>query len=124
MQKQRAWAEQKLKAGEKFGLAVEYPTFELLWYDIEWRTRQIMEDLVDPMQNQLLDNKDNINQLHQENKKQNDRFDELKETIFNHKGKLDVFEQINLKIADGVAKTKTLADEIGFVKKQVNTKMD
>lgn len=51
-----------------------------------------MEDLVEPMQEQLLDNKDNINQLHQENKKQNNRFEDLRETIFNTKGKLDVFE--------------------------------
>ena len=76
-----------------------------------------MEDLVEPMQDQLLDNKDNINQLHQENKKQNNRFEDLRETIFNTKGKLDVFEQISLKIADGAAKTKTLRDEITFIKK-------
>ena len=49
MQKQRALAEARLLAGEKFGLAVDYPTFELLWYDIEWRTRQIMRDLVEPV---------------------------------------------------------------------------
>ena len=83
-----------------------------------------MEDLVEPMQDQLLDNKDHIQQLHQENKKQNNRFDDLRETIFNTKGKLDVFEQISLKIADGAAKTKTLKDEVTFIKKQVNTKMD
>ena len=46
MQKQREWAEKRLAAGDEFGLAVEYPTFELLWYDIEWRTREMLEGLV------------------------------------------------------------------------------
>ena len=63
MKAQREWAEKKLKAGDKFGLAVEYPTFELLWYDIEFKTRSMLEDLILPVKQELVDNQDSINQL-------------------------------------------------------------
>ena len=52
-----------MRAGEKSGLAVEYPTFELLWYDIETKTRSIMQDLIQPVRQELIDNQDSINQL-------------------------------------------------------------
>ena len=91
---------------------MEYPTFELLWYDIEWRTREIINDLVQPVKHDLIQNEDSINQLFQEKEKVNGRIDELKETIFNTSGKLDVFEQINLKIANGAAETKILGDKV------------
>ena len=123
MEKQRAWAEQKLKAGEKFGLAVENPTFELLWYDIEWRTREIINDLVQPVKHELIHNEDCINRLFQADEKVNTRVDELKETIFNTSGKLDVFEQINVKIAKWAAETKILNDKCQHVESKVFERM-
>ena len=55
------WAEKKLARGEKFGLAVEYPTFELLWFDIEWRTREMLEKLIEPIQNRMTSDEDQMN---------------------------------------------------------------
>ena len=52
------------------------------------------------------------------------RVDELKETIFNTNGKLDVFEQINLKLAGGEAERKILANNIEFMEERVNTRMN
>ena len=110
LQKQRAWAEQKLAAGEKFGIAIEYPTFDLLWFDIEWRVRSIMEGILIPVRDTMTESQDFINQLFQENTKANQRVDELKEVVFNTNGKLDIFEQINLKIATVDAERKILKD--------------
>ena len=46
------------KRGEKFGIAVEYPTFELLWFDIEWRCRELIEKLVAPIKDRMTDDED------------------------------------------------------------------
>lgn len=92
MRRERMWAEKKLARGEKFGLAVEYPTFELLWFDIEWRTREMLEKLVEPIQTRMALDEDQMNQIEIATEKVDNRLDELRETIFNQRGKLDVFE--------------------------------
>ena len=55
----------------------------------------------------------------QEKEKVNTRIDDLKETIFNTNGKLDVFEQINLKLANNSAETKICADRVEHVESKV-----
>jgi len=48
------------------GLASEYPSFDLLWFDIETKTRHLMEELLDPIVDRLLKNKDSMNVIKQE----------------------------------------------------------
>ena len=83
MRRERMWAEKKLQRGEKFGLAVEYPTFELLWFDIEWRCRELIEKLVAPINDRMTSDEDQMNQLYVATDKVDNRLDELRETIFN-----------------------------------------
>ena len=89
-----------LIAGDKAGLAVEYPSFDLLWFDIETKTRQLLQELMDPVMDRLIENSQDIEHLKKDHISSNAKIEEIKDTIFETNGKLDVFEQINLKLAD------------------------
>lgn len=83
-----------------------------------------MEELLDPVIDRLVNHKDLINQVKQEGQKAAKRIEELKETIFNTNNKLDVFEQINLKIASAEAEIKILEDKFTYENKNLKTRMD
>ncbi len=83
-----------------------------------------MEELLDPIVDRIVNHKDLINQVKQEAQKAAKRIEELKETIFNTNNKLDVFEQINLKIAKAEAEIKILEDKFDYENKNVKTRMD
>ena len=91
----------------------------MLWFDIETKTRHLMEVI-----DRLVNHKDLINQVKQEGQKAAKRIEELKETIFNTNNKLDVFEQINLKIASAEAEIKILEDKFTYENKNLKTRMD
>jgi len=63
-------------------LSTEYPSFELLWFDIESKTRNLIQELIDPIIDRLVDHQDKINQLRQDTRKTDDKVENLKETIF------------------------------------------
>ena len=48
-------------SGDFKGLSSEYPSFELLWFDIESKTRHLVQELIDPVIDKLVDNSDKIN---------------------------------------------------------------
>ena len=48
----------------------------------------------------------------------------LKETIFQTNGKLDIFEQINLKLANLEAERKILEDKVDYENKTIKGRMD
>ena len=81
------------------GLATEYPSFELLWFDIETKTRHLFEELVDPIIDKLYDHKAQLSQVKKEAQKHAELIKDLRETVYNTDKKLDIFEQINMKIA-------------------------
>lgn len=88
-----------LTAPDFKGLSTDYPSFDLLWFDIETKTRHLMEELLDPIVDRLVSYKDSINQVKTDGQKATKKIEELKDTIFNTNNKLDVFEQLNLRIA-------------------------
>lgn len=92
IQARREQLTKNLTAPDFKGLATEYPSFDLLWFDIETKTRHLMEDLLDPIIDKLFNHKDLINQVRQESHKAAKRIEELKEVVFNTNNKLDVFE--------------------------------
>ena len=63
-------------------MSTEYPSFELLWFDIESKTRNLIQELIDPIIDRLVDHQDKINQLRQDTRKTDDKVENLKETIF------------------------------------------
>ncbi len=83
-----------------------------------------MEELLDPIVDRIVNHKDLINQVKQDANKAAKRIEELKETIFNTNNKLDVFEQINLKIAKTEAEIKILEDKFDYENKNVKSRMD
>jgi peptidoglycan hydrolase CwlO-like protein len=83
-----------------------------------------MEELLDPIVDRIVNHKDLINQVKQDANKAAKRIEELKETIFNTNNKLDVFEQINLKIAKAEAEIKILEDKFDYENKNVKSRMD
>ncbi len=64
------------------------------------------------MLDRLVDNTDSINQLNKENKEKDYEIRKLKEMVFHSDEKLDVFEQINLRLAEGEANRKILEERV------------
>jgi len=106
------------------GLSQEYPSFELLWFDIMTRSRHLMAELLEPVIDQIVGHKDNLNQLKKETSKSNRKIEELKETIFNTNNKLDVFEQINMRLATLDADRKVLEEKVDFENDKLKSRMD
>ena len=59
--RKRELEKQGLIAGEFKGLSTEYPSFDLLWFDIESKTRLLVQELIDPIVDKLVDHQDIIN---------------------------------------------------------------
>lgn len=61
IQAKREQLTKNLQAPDFKGLTSEYPSFDLLWFDIETKTRHLMEELLDPIIDRLVNHKDLIN---------------------------------------------------------------
>ena len=92
IQAKREQLAKNLQAPDFKGLPTDYPSFDLLWFDIETKTRHLMEELLDPIIDRLVNHKDLINQIKQDGIRSTKKIEELKDTIFNTNNKLDVFE--------------------------------
>lgn len=77
-----------MHSGDFKGLSQEYPSFELLWFDIMTKTRQLMQELLDPIVDRLVHHKDYLGRLEDEQNKSNSRIQELNDTFFNTGSKL------------------------------------
>ena len=62
--------------------------------------------------------------MRQEQEKTDAKVENLKETIFQTNGKLDIFEQINLKLANLEAERKILEDKVDYENKTMKSRMD
>lgn len=122
--RQKELVSKGLVSGDFKGLATDYPSFELLWFDIESKTRHLIQELIDPVVDRLVDHKDTINQLKQDQQKTDDKVENLKETIFQTNGKLDIFEQINMKLANLEAERKILEDKVDYENKTIKNRME
>ena len=59
--RQRELQQRGLISADFKGLSTEYPSFELLWFDIESKTRALIQELIDPIIDRLVSNQDSIN---------------------------------------------------------------
>ena len=73
-------------------MATEYPSFDLLWFDIETRTRQIMGDMLEPIIEKLLQHRELITSVRTEGVKTDKKLEEFKDMLFQTKNQLDVFD--------------------------------
>ena len=62
--------------------------------------------------------------MRQEQEKQNVKIENLRDTIFQTNGKLDIFEQINLKLANLEAERKILEDKVDYENKNMKSRME
>ncbi len=60
IQAKREQLSKQLLAPEFKGLSSEYPSFDLLWFDIETKSRHLMEEMLDPIIDRLLNHKELI----------------------------------------------------------------
>ena len=83
-----------------------------------------MSEIVDPVIDRLVENTDLVNQTKTDQEKCADTIEDLRNTVFQSNGKLDVFEQINLKIANLEAERKILEDKVDYENKTSKARMD
>lgn len=62
--------------------------------------------------------------MRQEQEKQDVKIENLRDTIFQTNGKLDIFEQINLKLANLEAERKILEDKVDYENKNMKSRME
>ena len=106
------------------GLATDYPSFELLWFDIETKTRHLLEELVDPIIERVIEQKGQLQSVRKEAVNQTKKIEKLEDTVFNANAKLDIFEEINVKIAELRADHKCLEDKVDYENKGMKNRME
>ena len=83
-----------------------------------------MEELITPLVDRLVEHKDEINQLGTTAKRHNNKLEEFKEVIYKTDNKLDVFDEINEKMAKLNADRIILQDNMQFEIGNLRTRMD
>ena len=78
---------------------------------------------MDPVMDRLIENSQDIDHLKQEVASSNLKIEEIKDTIFETNGKLDIFEQINLRMAEQKADVLTLEEQLKYQVKTLTDKM-
>ena len=116
--------EKKLRAPPLENLLRDYPSFELLWYDLQPHIRLMLEELVEPIVHRVHDYEENIVKLRAEIPKVHERVDELDKIILETNGKLDVFEKIHLRLAELNAERLILEDHVNHHVKSLKSRMD
>ena len=116
--------EKKLRAPPLDNLLRDYPSFELLWYDLQPHVRLIVEDLVEPVVHRITEYEEDIVCLRAEIPKVNARVDELNKVILETDAKLDVFEKIHLRLAELNAERKILEDHVNHEVKSLKSRMN
>ena len=78
---------------------------------------------MEPVMDKLLENGQDIEHLKDNHRSTDTKLEEIKDTIFDTNGKLDVFEQINVKLAENRAEALALKDNLAYEVKQINDKI-
>jgi len=72
----------------------------------------------------LVNHKDLINQIKQEGNKSTKKVEELREMFLNTNGKMDVFEQISVRISQAEAEVKILEDKFDYENKHIKQRLE
>ena len=84
-------------------LSAEYTSFDLLWFDIESRTRFVLQELLEPIINELVAHQETISTVKENSDHVRKTVYDLRDVFYAKDKKLDVFEKINMRLAEGEA---------------------
>ena len=105
------------------GISQQYPSFELLWFDIQTKVRQLMQEMMEPIVDRQVHTSDTINVMKQEANSQDQRLKELKTVVFNTGEKLSIFEEIYDRINRVDADRKDLQEKSDFENKKMQDRI-
>ena len=71
----------KLRAPAYKTLSTEFDSFDMLWYDIETKARETVEDLNRPLLDKLVSNNDKIKQIFEVLEEKENRIDKLENIV-------------------------------------------
>ena len=94
------------------GLAQDFQSFDILWFDLTTKTRALVSELCQPLVDKVHNHKDLIGQLIKQTDEQIVKVDELERTVFNTGERLTVFEEIYQKIAQVESDRKVVEQRI------------
>ena len=94
------------------GLAQDFQSFDILWFDLTTKTRALVSELCQPLVDKVHNHKDLLSQLIKQGDEQVLKVDELEKTVFNKSERLDVFEEIYQKIAQVESDRKVVEQRI------------
>lgn len=93
-------------------LSQDFSSFDILWFDIETKMRDLITDLCQPLVDKVHEGKDSVKQLNKQVEDQRAQLDTLNQTVFENGEKLDVFEKIHTRITNVEAERKRIESKL------------
>ena len=93
-------------------LSQDFSSFDILWFDIETKMRDLIQDLCQPLVDKVHEGKDNLSQLRKQVEAQAVELQTLNQTVFEKGAKLDVFEEIHQRITVVEADRKRIESKL------------
>lgn len=93
-------------------LSQDFSSFDILWFDIETKMRDLIQDLCQPLVDKVHEGKDNLSQLRKQVDSQQAELQTLNQTVFEKGAKLDVFEEIHQRITNVEAERKRIESKL------------
>lgn len=84
----------------------------------------MMEEMIDPVIDRLIKYNERIEALKKEQKYSQVDITKLQDAVFNTDKKMDVFEEIDVKIAKAVADIKNVENTFLYDRQQLHNRMD
>lgn len=81
-------------------LSKDFSSFDVLWFDLQTKVRELVTDLTTPMYNRSYQNMERINQFEKQIAANKGNVDELSRIVYNKTEGLDVFNEINNRISE------------------------
>lgn len=94
------------------GLSKDFESFDILWFDLQSKVRQLIQDLCQPMVDKIHEHEDNIHRITKHANEEAKKVFHLENIVYDKADQLDVFEKIYKRIADVVAERREVEIEI------------
>ena len=74
------------------GLSKDFESFDILWFDIQTRTRQLVAELCQPIVDKVHTQTDELEQMQRKTKVEAGKLNDVENIVYDREKKLDVFE--------------------------------